>query len=241
MLFRVLGPLDVGRPVESDQQRLLLALLLSRANDWVPAADIDAVLPGVAVRPLVHRLRQALPRTAEGSPRLNSRAGSVRLNVADDEWDVPAFTGLLARGRVTNHVDLLGEALTLWRGRPFDPLDEEAANPRAAELLALRWEARDALADALLATGRTPEAVAHLEELADEDPSREATWHRLVTALDRAERPDDAVVAYERARDALAEHGREPGEELAAAYRRVTGDDTTQRVAPALVRAADRA
>ena len=59
------------------------------------------------------------------------------------------------------------------------------------------------------------EVTGELERLVAEYPVRERLWRLLVLALYRAERQADALAAYRRARQMLAEElGIEPGEEL---------------------------
>ena len=72
--------------------------------------------------------------------------------------------------------------------------------------------------EADIALGLHAEVTGELEGLVAEYPLRERLWRLLVLALYRAERQADALAAYRRARDMLAEElGLEPGEELAPA------------------------
>ncbi len=251
MLFRVLGPLEVRRPdgraweTTAERHRILLALLLSHANDWVDVDEIVAVLwpdgaPATAasnVRTAVHHLRQSLPRTEGGTPRINGQAGAYRLNVAVEELDAAMFVSLTAQGRAAlaagdapAAVERLSAALALWRGDPFEPASA-AAVARTAELDELRWLARDALADALLAADRPADAVDVLWPLSDLAPLREPTWHRLVTALEHDGHPDQALAVCEQF---IAAPGGEPSAAMLRLHRQLLGEDDghTMRIKP---------
>jgi len=70
-------------------------------------------------------------------------------------------------------------------------------------------------AEADIERGLAAEVTGELERLVAEYPVRERLWRLLVLALYRAERQADALAAYRRARQLLAEElGIEPGEEL---------------------------
>ena len=72
----------------------------------------------------------------------------------------------------------------------------------------------------LLESGRASDAVAELERLVLDDPTREVRWTLLVRPCVGADRRPDALRAYERARRTLAaELGIAPGVELTAAHR----------------------
>lgn len=161
MLFRVLGPLEVGDsadPMPASQERLL-AVLLRQANSWVDADTVVGALwpqdpPASAkgnVKTYVHQLRQLLPRAIDGSPRINSRPGDYRLNLERSELDAAVFEDLIRQGQAAleagnakTAIGRLGEALGLWRGEPYGPLGAELAQAESARLRGLRDEALDA-------------------------------------------------------------------------------------------------
>ena len=257
MLFRVLGPLEVRRPdgraweLTAERHRMLLVLLLAHANDWVSVDDAVAVLwpdgaPAAAasnIRTYVHQLRQSLPRTQDGTPRINGRAGAYRLNVALTELDAAMFEDMTAQGRAAlaagdaaAAIERLDRGLALWRGEPFDALETGArTEERAEELEELRWLARDALADAQLAADRPADAVALLWPLSDLAPLREPTWLRLMVALDRDGHRDQALAVYEQFRAASAQGEEDEGsQELRRVHRILLDLDAgeTQRIRP---------
>jgi len=69
-------------------------------------------------------------------------------------------------------------------------------------------------AAALIAAGRSADAVSALEAMAMQEPLRERRWSLLMLALYRCHRQADALRTYQRACEALAEIGLEPGPEL---------------------------
>src|SRR5436189_157032 len=91
-----------------------------------------------------------------------------------------------------------------------EPLAREAT--RLEELRLVAVEGR---IEADIALGLHAEVTGELEGLVAEYPLRERLWRLLVLALYRAQRQADALAAYRRARQMLAEElGIEPGEEL---------------------------
>ena len=108
----------------------------------------------------------------------------------------------------------LRTALALWRGRPYDELDEWP--PTVRETGASGRTPSGALegrSDADLEAGTA--SVAELEQLASDAPLRERRWFQLMLALYRTGRQAEALRAYERARTSLRDQlGIEPGIEL---------------------------
>ncbi|MGH3729337.1 MAG: BTAD domain-containing putative transcriptional regulator [Micromonosporaceae bacterium] len=246
MLFHVLGPLEVhadnGRLIEitAEKRRRLLTALLLKFDSWAAVELlVDAVWPGKPpasasgnLKTYVHHLRHQLPPRTGGEPRIETRPGYYRLSAGRSECDATAFADLVGRGRTAARnaspaaaVTHFQEALKLWRGEPFETLDLDQTRAEAALLRELRWSARDDLADALLAAGRAGEAISLLAPLASEDPLREPTWQRLLTAYHRADRRADGLAAYLQARTHLVDDlGVEPGAELQRLHRLLLED-----------------
>ena len=106
-----------------------------------------------------------------------------------------------------------------WRcgaGRALaDVAEVEPLALEAARLEELRLVAVEGRIEADIERGLAGEVTGELEQLVAEYPVRERLWRLLVLALYRAERQADALAAYRRARQMLAEElGIEPGEEL---------------------------
>lgn len=235
----VLGPLELrdgdrAVPVAGVQRRALVAVLLARRGRVVPAGVLVETLwgddpPRTAEHTLhthVSRLRRTsgLPvRALDGGYVLDARALTV---------DSDRFDDLVERAGAAapeEAVDLLGAALALWRGPAFGRAAELAAvGGEARRLDEARCLARERLAAALVATGRTDDAVAALEALVGDERYRETAWTALVRTLVAVGRPADAVAAAARATGALDELGLRPSAGLRAAQQDALRDDTAR-------------
>jgi DNA-binding SARP family transcriptional activator len=235
MQFLVLGPLEVtadGRSVRlpAAKHRALLAALLVRADQAV-SADIliealwDAQPPASAAKTLqtyVSQLRRELePTAAAGDWRvLRTADGGYRLHVDQDMLDARRFERLTEEGRralraaqPASAAAWLSEGLALWRGPAYGELAVAAfARAEAARLEELRLAALEWRAEAGLALGAHAELIGDLEDLAGREPFREQLWGHLMLALYRSGRQAEALRAYRRIRDNLAEQlGIDPG------------------------------
>ena len=111
--------------------------------------------------------------------------------------------------------DTLRSALGRWYGCAFGELaDLDAVCPAARALEQLKVGARAQLADALLRSGDFASAIADAEALIADFPLDEFAWETLIRALSAAGRTADALQAYRRAHDELANVGLEPSERL---------------------------
>jgi YVTN family beta-propeller protein len=106
-----------------------------------------------------------------------------------------------------------------WPTTPF-------TRPEAARLGELRLAAREARIDADLALGRHDALTAELEQLAGEHPLRERLHGQLMLALYRCGRQADALAAYRRVHELLADElGIDPGEPLRRLHASVLAQD----------------
>jgi tetratricopeptide (TPR) repeat protein len=127
-------------------------------------------------------------------------------------------------------VDLLTEALGLWRGRA---LADVAATPLVAaeanRLEESRVEALELRAEANLACGRHSEVVPEVRRLLADHLLREKLWALLIRALYGAGRQAEALEVYEQARKAISEElGVDPGAELRQLYQQMLDSDGDQ-------------
>ena len=237
--FGILGPLEVWRsgcavPLGGPRQRAVLALLLLEANRVVSmdrlAEDVWGGDPPeewvTSLQTYVFHLRRALePDRARGAAGevLVTRDRGYLLRVDREHLDAAAFQdGLTAgraaleAGRYAEAAEGLRTALGLWRGPVLANLADYAfTRPEAARLEELRLAALEARIDADLALGRHDELTAELEQLAAAHPLRERLHGQLMLALYRCGRQADALAAYRRARDLLADElGIDPEEPL---------------------------
>ncbi len=238
MDVRVLGPVEltgdgaVGA-VTGAKPRALLTYLALHVGEIVPLAALIELLWG-----------DEPPRTAERS--LQTHVSTVRRAVGPegvvrhgDGWqlavasvDVIEFTSAVRHAREAKrageHLDAFEQyeaALGLWRGPPVLPV-----TPRGLAELTHWEEIHDDLveerAEVLLASGEAAGLVADLEAAVAEAPLRERRWALLMLALYRAGRQAEALRAFQRLREVLAEElGLEPSAELKRLERRIVLHD----------------
>ena len=212
----------------------MLALLVLEANRVVSmdrlAEDVWGGDPPegwvTTLQTYVFHLRRALePGRARGAPGgvLVTRNHGYLLFVNREHLDAALFQdgftagrAALEAGRYTEAAETLREALALWRSPVLADLADYAfIRPEAARLEELRLAALEARIDADLALGRHDALTAELEHLAGEHPLREQLHGQLMLALYRCGRQAEALAAYRRARDLLADQlGIDPGEPL---------------------------
>ena len=237
--FRLLGPVEAVRDgdplaVGGRRQRALLAILLMARGRVVPADVLsDALWAGeppdgaaTTLRSYVSRLRSVLGSDA---PIIGSTDGYA-MSVLPERVDASRFQRLtdegeraLTAGAFGRAAERFGEALGLWRGRPFGELaDDGPLRIEADRLEQRRLHAIERRIEAELELGGAAGVVEELETLISAHPYREGLWRRLMLALYRAGRQADALAAYKRARTVLrGELGVEPTEELKALERAI--------------------
>jgi DNA-binding SARP family transcriptional activator len=252
MNFQVLGPLEVGGDegalaLGGIKQRSVLALLLLHANEVVSADRLIDALWGASppltarktIQVYVSRLRAAL-----GNDRLVTRPGGYVLYVEPEELDLARFEQLVAEARrapAETAASKLREALALWHGPALADLAyEQFAQAEVARLEELRLAAVEQRVDADLELGRHTELVAELETHVAQHPLREHLRYQLMLALYRSDRQAEALDAYRRARQALADElGLEPSESLKQLEAAILRQDPELALAadPSVVRA----
>jgi DNA-binding SARP family transcriptional activator len=242
MDVRVLGPLEIAAddggvlPLGGPKQRAVVAHLVLRAGHAVPAEQLIDELWGEeppetarnTLQTYVYRLRKVL-----GEERLESRGGAYVLHAEPDEIDAARFEELVRAGRArlaedpAGALERLDEALGLWRGPAFaDFPDEPSLRGEIARLEELRLAATEHRVAAQLALGRHTTVVGTLESLTDRYPLRERLWASLMLALYRSGRQAEALDAYRRAREVLADElGIDPSPELQALQERILRQD----------------
>jgi predicted ATPase len=206
---------------------LLIALALEPGRvvpkatlvDWIwgeqPPADAAN-----ALQRLVSRLRKALP---EGS--VEGRPDGYRLTVEPDAVDAVRFERLV--GEAHNDEDprrvrLLREALALWRGAAMQGVglsDSAAFDSAVTRLDGLRLTAMEDRFDAEISLGQGADLVLELTDLVAAHPVRERLVAALMRALVVAGRGSEALLVYQRTREALADTlGVDPSPELSALH-----------------------
>lgn len=252
-LFRILGPLEVRADegwttIGAAKQRSVLATLLLRPGEPVSTdVLIDEVWPekppakaANLVSVYMHHLRRRIG-DADGRV-LVTRAPGYQLVLGPGELDADLFAGLVIEGREAlaagapdRAVDLLSEALEMWRGPAL--ADVPATSLVAAEADRLgqsRLEAQELRAEASLACGRFAQVLPEVRRLLADHPLQEKLWALQMRALYGAGRQAEALEVYEQARTKIADElGVDPGAELRQLYHQLLNGEDLQGAMPA--------
>ncbi|MFC6023045.1 BTAD domain-containing putative transcriptional regulator [Plantactinospora solaniradicis] len=243
---QLLGPLRVslrGQDVTPRQERLrsLLGMLLSAGPAGLSrqvllqaawSADQHERDPAPALHIAVSRLRSWAAGTGQGGLAVIREPAGYRVHPLRCVLDASEFTDLVAESErddcpADRRLRLLETATLLWRGPLLAGLPDPVREAAGAEA----WHKRRiaavlALAEAARSTGQPDRGLAHLEELAESHPFDERLQAGLIQSLADSGRPAQALVAYGRIRDLLAnELGVDPAPELREAYLRVLRDE----------------
>src|SRR3984885_11546072 len=206
---------------------LLIALALEPGRAVPKATLVDWIwgerLPSDAanaLQRLVSRLRKALP---EGL--VEGQADGYRLRVEPDAVDAVRFERLVNRARTDEdprRVRLLGEAPAVWGGAAMQGvgLQESAAFDAAVTRLeGLRLTAMEDRFDAEISLGHAAEMLTELTDVVAAYPVRERLVAALMRALVATGRDTEALLVYQRTREALADAlGVDPSPELSALH-----------------------
>ena len=231
MQVRILGPFqleDGGRQITVGgvRQRAVLADLVLNANEVMPSEQLLVELWGEdsppsaanALQAAISRLRRVLP-----AGRLITTGPGYMLRLFPAELDVTQFEQLifegrdaLAAGTAAEAVQLLDQAMTLWRGPPLtDFRYEPFAQAEIARLEELRLACLEERNEANLALGSAGALTAELGRMVTDHPLRERLRGQLMLALYRSGRQADALEAYSEFRSTLMEElGLEPSSAL---------------------------
>jgi DNA-binding SARP family transcriptional activator/pimeloyl-ACP methyl ester carboxylesterase len=241
MEFKLLGPLEVGDgsalvAIAGRKQRALLARLLLDANRTVATDRLVDDLWGDSVpesaqkmvQIYVSQLRKVLP---EGL--LQTRPPGYAVQVEPASIDLVRFEQLRREGEAAHaagNAELAAErfdaALSLWRGEPLGEFQEPFARAEASRLEELQLACLEARIAVDLDRGRHAELVAQLEPLLARHPLREGLWAQQLLALYRSGRQSEALAAYRRFRDLLADElGLEPSPRPRELERRILRHD----------------
>lgn len=240
--IRLLGPVELAVPHDDlggPKQRLLLGALGLRAGSVVPSEDLVEVLwpdrlpedPQRSLQVHVSKLRRVLSAAGIESS-IEHRGRGYVLVIEPSAVDAICFERLVEEGvalaeDAEQAREVLRRALALWRGRPLGGVaGQDALRGEIARLDSLHLQALEARIGADLATGRHGEVISELRRLTDAYPMQEQLWGHLLLALYRSGRQGEALEAYERARDVLAnELGTDPSRALQDLHRRILQQD----------------
>ena len=231
MRVRILGPFhleDGGRRITIGgvRQRAVLADLVLHANEVVPSEQLLVELWGEdsppsaanALQAAISRLRRVLPagRLVTTGPGYMLRLFPAELDVAQFEQLIFEGRDALAAGAAAEAVQLLDQAMTLWRGPPLaDFRYEPFAQAEIARLEELQLACLEERNEAHLALGSASALTAELGRMVTDHPLRERLRGQLMLALYRSGRQAEALEAYREFRSTLMEElGLEPSSAL---------------------------
>ena len=251
--FRWLGPLEVRAGEEwlkigAPKWRSLLAALLINSGQVVSTETLTNEIwsesgpPAKAanlVSIYVLRLRRMIG-DSDGSI-LVTRSPGYQLRVAPEQIDAYLFESMVREGRQVlganepeRAAGQLAEALALWRGSGFADVPRTPLVEAEAERLAeLRLDASELRIRAELACGGHDQVVPDLRRLLADHPLREGLWVLLLRALNGSGRHAEALDAYQRARETIADQlGVDPGPELRRIYADLLAEDAAIEPGP---------
>ncbi|WP_054812381.1 AfsR/SARP family transcriptional regulator [Nocardia arizonensis] len=237
MDIRVLGPLEVltdngqrARLGSPKLRTLLSVLVLADGRPVAPGTLLDTLWgahTGTDAQASLHthvsNLRRLLEpdRTGSAPSRwLTFGPLGYTLTVTAEDVDAGRFLPLVGRaeqaGEPTETERLATQALQLWRGEPYQDLDDQTSVTAVrARLTEARERARELRVGAIIDQGRHDEVLGELEALTFEHPLRERLWALRALALYRGGRQGEALEALRTARRILDEElGVDPSEQL---------------------------
>ncbi|MEV4847816.1 AfsR/SARP family transcriptional regulator [Micromonospora matsumotoense] len=246
--YLLLGPLQVigetPQTITAPKIETLLATLLIRANQPVPAEDLITELWGehpprrvrAALHVYVSHIRKRFTGTEPGTGVLHTHGQGYLLEVADARIDVTELQVEYARGRALagrNPAAALaayGRAVALFRGPVLSGIRNGSVVNRFGRWAdEVRLECLEGFARTSLTVGRHRELIGELTQWTEEYPLHEPLREQLMLSLYRAGRRGEALAAFHRARQVLREElGLEPRESM----RRLQSDILTERVLP---------
>lgn len=232
----MLGPFEVrddeDRPIRiaGVKVRALLARLAMAPGRVVPADVLaDAIWDdrppdngANALQALVSRVRRAV-----GTTRVEGRQPGYRLVIDPVDVDIVRFERLAAAGRDSGDLATLREAESLWRGPALTELLElRFAADAAVRLDELRFAAAEHRLGLEVAAGN--DVLDEVRGLAEAHPLTESFQALLIRALYAAGRQADALAAYERIRERLADElGIDPSPELTELHLSILRQEST--------------
>ncbi|WP_439660205.1 tetratricopeptide repeat protein [Lentzea sp. HUAS TT2] len=223
----MLGPLEAWHdhapvPLGDQQQRFILVVLLLNANKPVsPERITEVVWPDnperrTLVRGYINKLRKAFDGT---DAEIERTATGYVLRVDEDRIDTVRFDRLRAEAASAlqdndqrRAVELLREAVALWRGRFLEDIDVDRIG--GAEVIPPDEAHLDALGDLAeleLLTGDHRSARDRMRRAVRTAPDNQKYAELLMRSLIAGSDRVGAIRAFDAASAALAELGLEPG------------------------------
>ncbi|TDD60775.1 helix-turn-helix domain-containing protein [Kribbella antibiotica] len=237
MKFRLLGALEVHDGAAEiklvrRQERLLLAVLLLRANELAATEQlIDVLWPDDPPADARGALQVYVSRLRKAGIVIDGGRDGYAVRVPASSTDLGRFRGAVAAARAlpdpTGRGSGLRAALELWRGELLPELVDQAIRDRLC--VPVEEERRSALDERIqadLAAGLHADLLTELPALVEQDPTREITVAALMTALHRLGRRQDALDVYSAATVRLSDQfGLEPAPALRRLYAGILRND----------------
>ncbi|MGP3920395.1 BTAD domain-containing putative transcriptional regulator [Nonomuraea sp. 10N515B] len=253
MDFRILGSLEVAVGSQllefgGNRQQTALAVLLLDVNRVVTLGRLVDAIYGEG-RPTTSRsqvqisismLRRTLASHGPG-PVISTESQGYALRVPREQVDCCRFIDTVQAARAAREeggidaaVSMYREALSLWRGVPFDGIDSRLIRSASIRLIEQQIAAYEDYVDLELELGGHHEVIAQLSEMVEKYPLRERLREQLMLALYRSGRQAEALQTYRTGRQALVEGmGIEPNEQLQhLEYKILTSDETLNAPEP---------
>ena len=249
MRFGILGPLECpgNTCAHPPRHQKLLAALLVDAGRAVPVTELMTVMwdgwPAATARTQIQGGVSALRRhfaDMPRAPRIEYGPVGYTLHLGTHELDADLFRQLAAQGYTEQQrggyaaaVTSLRAALALWRGPALAGLDGARLRARAARLEESRLTAAEMMLRLCWRLGRTAEVLDELPDLVAAYPLSERLVELEMRALLHAGRRADALLAYARLREGLADElGLDPGTQLVALHRDILRGRTDAGATP---------
>jgi SARP family transcriptional regulator, regulator of embCAB operon len=240
----ILGPLQMSvdgevMPLGTPKQRAVLAMLVVNRNRAVSSDSLVNAAweqypppePKASLHSYISNLRKLVARTGlDARTVLASAPPGYRLAIKDEDCDIGRFVTAknagvqaAAAGQFEQACRFLDDALAQWRGPVLDDLNGfEFVAPLATALIEDKVVVHTARAEAQIACNRGFAVIAELESLVAEHPYREPLWAQLIIAYYTAERQSDALDAFQRLKNTLADDlGIDPGPTLQELHQRI--------------------
>jgi DNA-binding SARP family transcriptional activator/tetratricopeptide (TPR) repeat protein len=220
--------------VSAGKQSTVVAALLLRANQIVPAESLSTALWGDAAPPsalaslatYVARLRQALGPELAARIQTVSRGYRLELDPQDEADHLLAAQlelrarALVAEGNWADADEAAAAGLGLWRGDALQDIDSvELCDQFGPYLEDLRMRLEELRIDARLALGDLAYCLPVLRTLTERHPLRDPLYEKEFAALYGAGRRADAQALFRRVRVLLRDElGVEPSRTLRAMH-----------------------
>jgi DNA-binding SARP family transcriptional activator len=221
----LLGPVDVrvfgiAVPLSPLERNLLTVLALSKGMVVSTERMIDVLWgdrPPAAPRSRVQGLVSAVRRKV-GEMLVTHHPG-YRLDADGATLDLDECQDLVRQaqeaGTPNEAAKYLQQALDMWRGDPLNGITAPGVEYDRVRLTELRLGLQEQLFAARMELGHNAELIAELSAAVSAHPLREELAGQLMLALYRSNRQADALAAYQRLRERLADElGSDPCADL---------------------------